>query len=261
MGLSDRDDEMSTSCEHVKELLPWYLNRTLSVTESSLVAEHLAECPECRDELEATSRVAWIHERHIPAGALTDYAFGTNLTGRERTVLERHLAHCERCREDLATAQEVAEVRLELAPPSGGPAWWPLAMAASLAILVLGAGLWWSSVAVQEPAPTGNVAVVELLPASFGVRGATDDAGVPAGGATTLVLVTDLALKGEMYRARLVSAGEETLWEVTALRPADDGTFAFHLPPGVPLPDGSSVLLEIEEGGEWRTLETYPVGR
>lgn len=35
----------------ITELLPWYANGTLEPQERNLVAEHLAACPECREEL------------------------------------------------------------------------------------------------------------------------------------------------------------------------------------------------------------------
>ena len=35
----------------ITELLPWYTNGTLEPQERNLVAEHLAACPECREEL------------------------------------------------------------------------------------------------------------------------------------------------------------------------------------------------------------------
>jgi hypothetical protein len=39
------------SCDAVRELIPWYVNGTLSTGEARQVAAHLAECGQCRDEL------------------------------------------------------------------------------------------------------------------------------------------------------------------------------------------------------------------
>jgi predicted anti-sigma-YlaC factor YlaD len=40
-----------SACTSIRELIPWYANGTLSVEEARLVAEHLAQCEGCRDEL------------------------------------------------------------------------------------------------------------------------------------------------------------------------------------------------------------------
>lgn len=39
------------ACTSIRELIPWYVNGTLSVEEARHVAEHLSQCDECRDEL------------------------------------------------------------------------------------------------------------------------------------------------------------------------------------------------------------------
>lgn len=44
--------------ETVLQLLPWYVNGTLSKSESGRVEAHLAECAECRDELEFDRKLA-----------------------------------------------------------------------------------------------------------------------------------------------------------------------------------------------------------
>lgn len=40
-----------TTCDSILELLPWYVNGSLSVEESRQVAAHVATCERCRDEL------------------------------------------------------------------------------------------------------------------------------------------------------------------------------------------------------------------
>ena len=40
-----------TSCERIRELLPWYARRSLPVEEMLDVAEHLASCDTCRTAL------------------------------------------------------------------------------------------------------------------------------------------------------------------------------------------------------------------
>ena len=39
------------ACTSIRELIPWYVNGTLSVEEARHVAAHLSQCESCRDEL------------------------------------------------------------------------------------------------------------------------------------------------------------------------------------------------------------------
>ncbi len=41
---------MST-CKHIQELIPWYVNGTLLSCERALVASHTANCESCREQL------------------------------------------------------------------------------------------------------------------------------------------------------------------------------------------------------------------
>ncbi|WP_312648542.1 DUF3955 domain-containing protein [Aminipila sp.] len=43
---------MKLSCEVIKDLLPLYYDKVCSKDSSLLVEEHLADCPQCRDELQ-----------------------------------------------------------------------------------------------------------------------------------------------------------------------------------------------------------------
>ena len=46
-----------TRCDTSRELMPWYVNGTLSSDEARQVAAHLAECAQCRDELAQLMRL------------------------------------------------------------------------------------------------------------------------------------------------------------------------------------------------------------
>jgi hypothetical protein len=46
-----------SACTPIRELLPWYVNGTLSVDEARQVAAHLARCEVCRDELAQIMRI------------------------------------------------------------------------------------------------------------------------------------------------------------------------------------------------------------
>ena len=43
---------MRLSCEVIRDLLPLYYDKVCSKESSSLIEEHLAECPQCVDELQ-----------------------------------------------------------------------------------------------------------------------------------------------------------------------------------------------------------------
>jgi len=45
-------------CEQVRELIPWYVNGTLSTDEAAAVAAHLASCAGCREELAVTLQLS-----------------------------------------------------------------------------------------------------------------------------------------------------------------------------------------------------------
>ncbi len=44
---------MST-CRRIQELIPWYVNGTLTANERAFVASHIAQCASCREELAKT---------------------------------------------------------------------------------------------------------------------------------------------------------------------------------------------------------------
>lgn len=67
MTAPHRDPPGGSVHEHVAELLPWYVNASLSREETALVDEHLAACAACRDEL-ARCRVLSLAARSAPQG-------------------------------------------------------------------------------------------------------------------------------------------------------------------------------------------------
>lgn len=254
----DREGEMGTDCEEVRELLPWHVAGTLGPEEERAVAGHLASCPACREELAATERVARIASFHVPTVVLTAYAFGEEDVGLDRGVVERHLVHCPSCREELALAERAAAL-----PP--GPTRAParqgrplLALAASL-LVGLGIGAFWWVPRTGGPWVEGDVALVELVPESLALRGAEAATRLPVGRSATLVLVTDLEVGEGSYRVRLLGPDGGELWAVRDLRPSEGGTFVLHLAAASEVPDGSSLVLESEGPDGWRPLETYPL--
>ena len=46
-------------CDKARELIPWYVNKTLAGDEAREIASHLAGCPTCREELAQAVRLSW----------------------------------------------------------------------------------------------------------------------------------------------------------------------------------------------------------
>ncbi len=44
-------------CDEVRELVPWFVEGSLAAEESAAVAEHVASCPACLQDVAATIRV------------------------------------------------------------------------------------------------------------------------------------------------------------------------------------------------------------
>ena len=68
-------------CTQIQELIPWYVEGTLSREEERAVAEHLSECDRCRDDLVRTVRL------RLDVRAIVDQAPG--LPGRLRDRVTR----------------------------------------------------------------------------------------------------------------------------------------------------------------------------
>ncbi len=47
-----------TDCDRIRELIPWYVNGTLSSDEGAEVAGHIVSCADCRDDLAQTVRMS-----------------------------------------------------------------------------------------------------------------------------------------------------------------------------------------------------------
>jgi anti-sigma factor RsiW len=148
---------MNLNCDHVAELLPWYLNGTLDEGEQGEVRVHLEGCTKCRQALDET-RLAWrIYDQHIPSEALVALAWGETPEGLDPDVLERHLETCPQCAAELEmvrTSRKLEEDdRIALFPTSARPArtersapgWRTAAMAAGLAGIVAASGWVWTA--------------------------------------------------------------------------------------------------------------------
>jgi hypothetical protein len=148
---------MNLNCDHVAELLPWYLNGTLDEGQQGEVRVHLEGCAKCRQALDET-RLAWrIHDQHIPSEALVALAWGETPEGLDPDVLDRHLETCPQCSAELEmvrTSRKLEEDdRIALFPTPtrrarterSTPAWRTAAMAAGLAGIVAASGWVWTA--------------------------------------------------------------------------------------------------------------------
>lgn len=152
---------MNLNCDHVAELLPWYLNGTLEEGEQGEVRVHLEGCTQCRQALDET-RLAWrIYNQHIPSEALVALAWGETPESMDPNVLERHLETCPECAAELEMARTSRRLeedeRIALFPTSAKPAmtevkterpapgWRTAAMAAGLAGIVAASGWIWTA--------------------------------------------------------------------------------------------------------------------
>lgn len=130
--------------ENMLELLPFRANGTLSNDQSKQVDEHLAGCPDCRQELENTHLAASIYAAHPSPDQLWQLAEGEEFA----PVVAQHAAACASCAEELAM---IRDSQAALAPetpaktegkvvrgPWGKSPLLRFALAAGLALAVLG---------------------------------------------------------------------------------------------------------------------------
>jgi Zn finger protein HypA/HybF involved in hydrogenase expression len=111
-----------TDCENkIKDLLPWYLNQTLSEDEAKKVEAHLKGCPKCQKELEELRGISsGLKEHkevfvspHIESEKLVIFAEEPeSLDPDEVTAIEKHLRSCPLCHEELQTLKS-ANLELE----------------------------------------------------------------------------------------------------------------------------------------------------
>jgi len=92
-------------CERVTEILPLFLNGTLDASEQEMVREHLAQCDQCRKELQQAAFAASAHQQHISEAMLVDYAYDRLTNETDSSLVEAHLELCKDCSEQLALVQ------------------------------------------------------------------------------------------------------------------------------------------------------------
>ena len=112
---------MKDCTNKLKEMLPWYLNKTLSEDEVKKVEAHLKECPECQKELEEINLLssevkvnsAIFASPHIESERLVLFCEELkSLSPDESISIEKHLRSCLYCYEELQTLKR-ANLELE----------------------------------------------------------------------------------------------------------------------------------------------------
>jgi anti-sigma factor RsiW len=267
-------------CRATEELLPWFVQGTLSAAEQGEVERHLAGCARCREVLVATREAAALYASHPPTEAIVDYALGLPVAGLDRSVLESHLAHCAECREErrLVEAEHASSALAPIASMAPMAPMAPIgqmehsnarqqvvlrgraiALAASLA--AVSALSVWFAMRDRAPLPEGRVAFVELLPESRRTRGAESGrSAVDRTRTTTLLLVTDRGETFDDVRVTIRSLpGGATLWGESGLTPAAAGAYALVLPAAA-LPAGEwEIVLEGRLATDWSEIARYRV--
>ncbi len=168
------------------ELLPWYANGTLEPSEAAAFERHLADCADCRRELDLLKKLRIEIERH-GAALLGDHPTPEQLVGSlhaeegevdpvEVEAVRRHLALCSSCGQEARWASGDEEARSP-GPPrrpsrSARPTltaigWGALAAAA---MLLLAVGLFLD----RSPSPGGGTGVTFMALVEPTQRGASD---------------------------------------------------------------------------------------
>ena len=99
---------MNAENKHPDDLLPWYVNNTLSADDRARVETHMAECEDCRNEVKFLQK--------LRAGIQQDSVSAPKELGLKRLL---------------------RDVKKEKRKRVAAPAWMRLALAASVAIIVL----------------------------------------------------------------------------------------------------------------------------
>ncbi|MFN7963654.1 MAG: hypothetical protein U0002_20500 [Thermoanaerobaculia bacterium] len=236
--------------ERAAELLPFYLNGSLSSEERAEVEATLADSPELRRELAATRAAAEIYRQRLAPEALTDYVAGEPAGEIPQALLERLIAEDPRYQEEVAllresyraalgeesTAAERPELearvlKAQFGPSRQAPRRW-LALAAALAAVAVAGVLAWSVLS-----PSGPGAKAPQMAAGGG--------GGAVAGPRTLTLVP--LEPGAVLRGPSSGAPDaERLARQGALRLV---VRSLHLEPG------TAVRLELEDahGAKWQS--------
>lgn len=125
-----------------------YRERTLAAEALLRVADHLAECADCRGKLrlaarsgEALAGLRQAIESHLSAEQLQQFVDG-KLDVSARAGVEQHLAWCAECRSDVQALRDFAKAQPAIATLARPARIGWLAAAAAVLLAAIGLGVW-----------------------------------------------------------------------------------------------------------------------
>ncbi|HEX2251726.1 MAG TPA: zf-HC2 domain-containing protein [Thermoanaerobaculia bacterium] len=227
-----------------------YVAGELGADEDEAVQRHLALCRRCARLVAEASRFPDLEPvPGEPDGAGTRSAWAAT---RARLVEEGVLPATAAAPERSAAPEPVAgplpfsrSPRAQRDPRRRellgrpGVAW---AVAATLALAVVGLGAWNARLAGRLAQPVGNVPIVDLsLTVTRSSGGAPVEVPVDAAPVVVLLLAPERLPEYSAYGVELVGAAGEPLWSVSGLRPTEFETFTLQVP-SRRIPAGTSRL-------------------
>jgi anti-sigma factor RsiW len=188
-----REDHEERIHQRIWELLPWYVNGTLSGPERERVEDHLPGCRRCREEVEICRQTA-----------ASIQGLGEVAPSPHPVQLQRVLARIDRMEEDEAERLETGEEQ----PAAAGP-WFGVprralqALVAQAALIVLLVGLlaWRELRPGAVPSPASSPAPYQTL---------SDPAPPPGGAVAVRVMFSPQATEKEIRDLLLAVHGEIT---------------------------------------------------
>ena len=101
--------------DQIKDLLLDFSEGTLSSAENGVVAEHIRECMECREQLflirfleKSVSSDPSFFFPHPSSAEIFEFAIGGDgLDAEESELIDRHVSECDQCREFVEFARQV----------------------------------------------------------------------------------------------------------------------------------------------------------
>ena len=213
-------------CKVAAELLPFYLNGSLSPAEHEAFDHHLDECQNCAEERDETFAAAQIFSAHLPAATIHDYASKGSAANWQTASIEDHLADCQLCQDEVLLVQESYRHLSQEKRWRPGVQWLGLA---ALLIVCLGLGWLWKGASEQNALPQSDFEIVNLFPAEKTLRSAGETRTIPARKGIALNLHSQLPTAQHTYRLVILNSLDELKWS-TPINRATNGTFTLFLP-------------------------------
>ncbi|HEY0554897.1 MAG TPA: zf-HC2 domain-containing protein [Thermoanaerobaculia bacterium] len=209
--MRQREEHGERSHRRVWEMLPWYVNGTLAVSERERVEAHLAACPRCQEETRVCRRTA---DEIVRAGEVAPSPHPVQL----QRMLAR-IEESEREERQAGTGPRLVAAFRPLVRSTPRPLRWALVAQAAAIFLLVGA-LGWS---LRRPGTSG--AAPTAAPASPTYRTLSNPEAAPAPTVRLTVLfqpqATELEIRGLLHGVKgEITAGPSPLGAYTVAVPA-----------------------------------------